>query len=156
MAKKPVKPVIKSEEKPKPVAAAAKPKAAADDGDEVTEKKVKSALELLPPSPFDLFNFKTFYVNCPDKKGVGFDEFMRQVDKEGYAFWFLHYEKVGKEGQVGYMFQNLLEGFIQILEDFRKYSFGKFFMLGDEPNLELMGVMLVRGQGIPQELIDHP
>jgi hypothetical protein len=42
MAKKAVKPVIKSEEKPKPAAAAAKPKAAKDDGEEPTEKKVKS------------------------------------------------------------------------------------------------------------------
>jgi len=31
----------------------------------------------------------------------------------------------------------LLEGFIQRLEGFKKYSFGKFAMLGDEPSLEI-------------------
>jgi len=38
----------------------------------------------------------------PDKANEGFEEFMRQVDLEGYAFWFLHYEKVGNEGTVDY------------------------------------------------------
>lgn len=81
---------------------------------------------------------------------------MDQIDRAGWSFWFLHYEKVGKEGQVQYMFENLLEGFIQRLEGFRKYSFGKVCMLGEEPNLEIKGVLLIRGQVICQELIDHP
>jgi len=29
-------------------------------------------------------------------------------------------------------------------------------ILGDEPNLEIMGVWLFRGKGIPQEMKDHP
>lgn len=152
MGKKACKPVIKSEEKPKKAAAAAqaaKPKPAADE-------KPKNPLDLLPPTSFDLFNFKTLYVNHPDKKGEGFDEFKRQLDREGWAFWFLHYEKYGDEGQESYKFANLLEGFVQRLEGFRKLSFGRICMLGEEPNLEIMGVLLIRGQVIPQECIDHP
>ena len=55
------------------------------------------------------------------------------------------------------MFENLLEGFIQRLEGFKKYSFGKMCMLGEEPNLEIKGVLLIRGHDINvQELKDHP
>jgi len=82
MAKKALKPVLKSEEKPKKPAAqaAAKPKAT-EDGEDAPPKKEVNPLDLLPPSPFDLFNFKTFYVNHPDKAGEGFNAFMEQVDR---------------------------------------------------------------------------
>ena len=50
----------------------------------------------------------------------------------------------------------MIEGFLQRLEGFNKYSFGKFCMLGEEPNLEIKGVLMIRGQVITQELIDHP
>ena len=29
-------------------------------------------------------------------------------------------------------------------------------MLNEEPNLEIQGVLLIRGQVVPQECIDHP
>jgi len=81
---------------------------------------------------------------------------MNKVDLEGYTFWHLHYEKVGNEGQIEYQFANLLEGFLQRLDNFRKHAFGKMCMLGAEPNLEIAGVLLIRGKVIPQECIDHP
>lgn len=99
-----VKPQIKAEKKEeKKVApkAAAKPKDD-DDGEDKPEKKPKSALELLPPTNFDLFNFKTFMVNVPDKKGEGIDELKKLMDKEGFSIWFLHYEMYGNEGKVLY------------------------------------------------------
>jgi len=48
-----------------------------DDGNPIEEKKAPNPLDLLPPSSFDLFNFKTFYVNHKDKSGEGFDEFLK-------------------------------------------------------------------------------
>ena len=42
------------------------------------------------------------------------------------------------------------------MDHFRKHAFGKFCMLKEVPDLEIQGVLLVRGQVIPQELIDHP
>ena len=76
IAKKSIKPQIKAEEKPKKAAQAqaAKPKkeAAADE-----PKKDVNPLDALPPTTFDLFNFKTYYVNVPDKRGEGWDEFMK-------------------------------------------------------------------------------
>ena len=151
MAKKSIKPVLKSEEKPKKKAsaAAAKPQEAAP-------KKEVNPLDALPPTSFDLFNFKTYFVNVPDKKGEGHARMMAEVDRAGFSFWYLHYEKAGDEGQVGYKFENLLEGFMQRLEGSRKYSFGKMVMLGAEPALEIKGVLLTRGLEIPQEWVDHP
>lgn len=51
---------------------------------------------------------------------------------------------------------NLCNGFLQRFESFRKYSFAKHAVLGQEPSLEIEGVWLFRGTGIPQEAIDHP
>jgi elongation factor 1-gamma len=149
--KLPAKEKPKAEKKKDEPAQAAKPKPAAEE-----EKKAKNPLDALPPTPFDLFNFKTYYVNVPDKAGEGWDKFMADVDNEGWAFWHLHYEKYGKEGQVEYQFMNLLEGFLQRLDSFRKHAFGKMCMLGEEPNLEIAGILLIRGQVIPQECHDHP
>ena len=95
-------------------------------------------------------------VNVPDKYGEGHAEMMSKVDREGFAFWYLHYDKFGDEGKVHYKFQNLLEGFLQRLDGFRKYAFGKICMLGEEPDLEIKGILLIRGQVVPQECIDHP
>jgi elongation factor 1-gamma len=111
---------------------------------------------LLPETKFDLFNFKTFFVNCPDKYNTGVDEFVKQVDQEGWAFWFLHYDKYKGEGEVLWKTENLIKGFIQRFEDFRKYSFARMCVLGNEPNLEIEGVFLFRGTVIPQEAHDHP
>ena len=157
MAKKGIKPVLKSEEKAPKKQAQAAPKPKKDDGEAgADDKPAKNPLDALPPTSFDLFNFKTYFVNVPDKRGEGHTRFMNEVDREGYTWWWLHYEKFGEEGKVEYKFQNLLEGFMQRLDNFRKHAFGKICMLGEVPNLEMQGVLLVRGKVLPQELIDHP
>ena len=78
------------------------------------------------------------------------------LERAGWTIWYLQYEKFGSEGQVLYKTINLCNGFLQRFESFRKYSFGKHAVLGEEPNLEIEGVWLFRGKGIPQEAIDHP
>lgn len=158
MAQKAVQPKFaegpKKEEKKKEQPAA-KPKK--DEGDEDAEpKKDKNPLDCLPETKFDLFNFKTFYVNHPDKKGAAVDELLRQFDNDGWSFWYLQYEKFGTEGQVLFKTINLCNGFMQRFESFRKYSFARHCVLGQEPSLEIEGVWLFRGTGIPQEAIDHP
>ncbi len=147
-------------EKPKAVAKEEKkvaPKPKDDDGeDDYTEKKAKSALESLPPTTFDLFNFKTLMVNHPDKKGAAIDELKKQFDKEGFSIWFRHYEMYGTEGKVLYMTENLCKGFLQRFDDFRKWCLARHLVLGTEEKQEIMGVWLWRGTGIPQEANDHP
>ena len=122
-----------------------------------TEKAPGNPLDALPATPFVIYDFKTLFVNHKDKAGTGHDVMMEMVDHAGWSFWYLHYEKVGTEGKVGYMFQNMLEGFIQRLEGFKKYSFGKFCMLGEEGCYDIKGVLLIRGQTVDvDELKDHP
>eukprot|EP00352_Strombidinopsis_acuminata_P005918 CAMPEP_0176376074 /NCGR_PEP_ID=MMETSP0126-20121128/27931_1 /TAXON_ID=141414 ORGANISM="Strombidinopsis acuminatum, Strain SPMC142" /NCGR_SAMPLE_ID=MMETSP0126 /ASSEMBLY_ACC=CAM_ASM_000229 /LENGTH=378 /DNA_ID=CAMNT_0017737361 /DNA_START=38 /DNA_END=1174 /DNA_ORIENTATION=+ len=151
---KPMKPVLIPEEKkkaaPKPVAAA-KPKE-----EKKEEKKDINPLDALPPTKFDLFNFKTFFVNNKDKAGEGIDETLKQVDFEGFAFWFIHYDKYGSEGQVLYKTDNLLNGFMQRIDHFKKHAFARHAVTGEEGNYDIEGVWLFRGTTIPQEMIDHP
>lgn len=118
---------------------------------------MKDNVESLPPTSFDLFNFKTFYVNHADKKGIAVDEFYKQLDWEGWSFWHLHYDKYPGEGEKLYLTSNLLGGFINRAEHTNKYTFGKIGIFGEEPNLDIKGVWLMRGQVLPDGLVkEHP
>merc|ERR1711957_822536 len=75
------------------------------------EKKVVKKVESLPPTPFVVYDYKTFLVNHADKGGVGIDETYKMLDWEGWSYWFFHYEKFGKEGQVLFTTNNLVTGF---------------------------------------------
>jgi elongation factor 1-gamma len=145
LAAKPLKPVLMEEKKaPKVVAqVAAKPKEVA--------VKVKDNVESLPPTPFVIYDYKTFLVNHPDKGGVGMDESYKQIDWDGWSYWFFHYEKFGKEGQVLFSTNNLVTGFLSRAEHTSKYTFARHGVFGEEPNLEVMGVWLCRG---PKEIPD--
>jgi len=69
-------------------------KVAHEEGEEEEEKPAKkeaNPLDVLPPSPFDLYSFKTFFVNNKDKKGDGMKFFFENYDKEGYSVYFIHY-----------------------------------------------------------------
>ena len=155
-AAKAVKPQIKAEEKKKeePKKQAAKPKD--DDGAGGAEKKEKNPLDLLPETPFDLYNFKTYFVNEKDRAGAAVDEFKKQYDPAGWSLWFLHYEKYGNEGKILYQTENLLDGFLQRFDSFRKYSFGRMCILGTEDCQDIKGVFMWRSNDITQECKDHP
>jgi elongation factor 1-gamma len=154
MCAKPLKPILAVEEKPKPKE---QPKAAAPKVEKVVEEKKLDNVQSLPPTSFDLFNFKTFYVNHPDKRGEAVDEWYKTLDWEGWAFWFLHYDKYEGEGEQLHVTNNLMNGFLNRAEHTSKYVFGKQAVLGDEPNLEIMGVWLMRGTVLPDGLVkEHP
>ena len=153
-----IKPTLiekKKEEAPKPVAAAPKKPAAptaGDDDDEVEKKPAgKNPLDLLPPSKFVLPDFKTFFVNLGDKKSTdGMKTFFETFDSEGYSLWFTHYDKYEGEGVLLYQTSNLMNGFLQRMDDkFRNYCFSMMAILGEEPSLEIEAVWLFRGKTIP-------
>ena len=107
--------------------------------------KVLDNVESLPPSPFDLFSFKTLYVNHPDKKGEGMEEWYKQMDWEGWSFWRLEYDIYEGEGAKEHITKNLLGGFLNRAEHTSKYTFGRMCVLGEEPNLQIRGVWMMRG-----------
>jgi elongation factor 1-gamma len=147
----------KKEEKPaqQPKKKEQKKKDEDDDDDEPKEKKEKNPLDDLPPSPFNLYDFKTLFVNAPSKKEA-LQTFFQQLDPEGYSVWHMQYDKAEGEGQVVFLTANLMNGYLQRLETFRKYSLGVVGVYGEEPNLEIRGVWVWRGNEVPFELKDHP
>jgi len=60
------------------------------------------------------------------------------------------------EAEVLYKTENMCKGFLQRFDDFRKYCLARHLVLGTEEKQEIMGVWLWRGNGVPQEAIDHP
>jgi elongation factor 1-gamma len=153
LAAKALKPILKAEKKEEkkkeaPVQAAPKPK----------EEKPKENIELLPPTSFNLYDFKTFFVNHADKAGAAIDQWYKDLDWEGWAFWHLHYEKYEGEGEKIHVTNNLLGGFLNRAEHTNKYTFARMGVFGEEPNLEIKGVWLMRGKDeIPDGLRkQHP
>ena len=129
-----------------------------DDGEEKKPASGKNPLDHLPPSKFVLPEFKTYFVNLGEKKSTeGMKHFFEHYDPEGYCIYFIHYEKYTGEGVLLYQTSNLMNGFIQRMDDkFRNHSFSVMAILGEEPALEIQGVWMFRGTKIPQEMIDHP
>jgi len=54
------------------------------------------------------------------------------------------------------MTKNLMDGFLQRIEHFRKYCLARHCVLGDEPKLEIKGLWMWRGTEVPFDLKDHP
>ncbi|CDW77312.1 elongation factor 1- [Stylonychia lemnae] len=149
---KPMKAVAppKKEEKKEEKKAAEKTEAVA------APKKEVDPLDELPPTKFDLPTFKTYFVNLPDKRGEGMDHFFANYDREGYSLFYAKYEKYEGEGVVLYQTSNLMNGFLQRIDSFRRHTFSMMAIVGEEPNLDIESVWLFRGKGIPQQMIDHP
>jgi len=148
-ALKPIVTVEKKEEKKKAAPAPAAPKK--------KEEKPKDNVEALPPTNFNVYDFKTLYVNHKDKKGAAVDTWYEMLDWEGWSFWHFHYEIYEDEGAKLHVTNNLMNGFLNRAEHTSKYAFARQGVFGEEPNLEIMGVWLLRGQEIPDGLKkEHP
>lgn len=139
---------------PKQAAAAAPKKKEADvEEEENKEKKEKNPLDALPPTSFVLYDFKTLFVNAENKQEA-LDFLWKNFDPQGFSLYHVTYQKAEGEGVKLFLTNNLKNGFIQRLDHFRKYAFGVHGVYGEEPNLEIRGVWLWRGVGIPQEIRD--
>lgn len=150
-------PVVKAE----PVKPAAKPveekkvaKKADDDEDEQPKKQI-NPLDSLPPTNFDLDEWKKLITNTKDRKSV-MPTFWEKLDQAGWSAIFIQYEKAEGEGEKMVPFENLLDGFVQRMESIRRYSFGVIGIYGEVPALEIRGCLLMRGQNILEGLLDHP
>jgi len=124
----------------------------ADDDDvheEKKEKKGSNPLDLLPPSKINLDEWKRTYSNN-DARQVALPWFWDHLD-DGWSIWFSDY-KYNNECTKLFMTNNLVGGWMQRLDKFRKYGFGSVLIFGEEPNLQVAGCWLVRGQETPAEL----
>jgi hypothetical protein len=53
------------------------------------------------------------------------------------------------------MTNNLANGFVQRLETFRKYCFGIWGVYGEEPKLDIKGLLMWRGTEKPAEITSY-
>jgi len=106
--------------------------------------------------PFNLDAWKRLYSNTEDTNEI-LDQFWEMLDTEGYSIWFSEY-KDNAEYTKKLMASNLIGGFFQRLDNAggRKVSFANVHVFGQEPNLELGGCWLVKGQEIPEEFKEVP
>lgn len=75
--------------------------------------------------------------------------FFENYDPEGYSIFYAKYDKYQGEGEVLYQTSNLMNGFLQRIDYFRKHAFAVMAILGDEPDLDIESVWLFRGKGLP-------
>jgi len=125
-----------------------------DDEEEVPKAKVKSKLDLLPPTKFDLDEWKRMYSNNPIL-GVAMPWFWQNYDPEGWSVWISDY-KYNNELNKLFMTNNLVGGFLQRMDKLRKYGFGSLLIFGEEPSLQIGGMWLFRGTELPEELWENP
>ena len=123
-----------------------------EEEEDFEEKKPKgpNPLDLLPPSKFNLDEWKRTYSNN-DTRSVAIPWFWENFDKEGFSIFFGDY-KYNDELEKIFMTANLCTGFIQRLEKVRKYGFASILILGQEPKLEITTMFIVRGSDLPQEV----
>ena len=153
LAKKTLKPFAYVEEKkeekkaqPQKAQAAAAPK---------KEEKPKEGVDALPPPKMDLNNFKNHFFQSADRR-EGIKMLYNEFRPEDYSVWFFHYEKYTGEGEKLSHTSNLMNGFLQRCDPFRKYTLSCHCVLGEEPNLEIMGVWLFRGPEMLDMMKENP
>jgi elongation factor 1-gamma len=144
IVKAPTPPKEEKKEESKKEVAAAKPK------EEKVEKKDDGYV-----SPMNLDDLKKDFANNKDRKAA-LKDFWKVFDPKGYSIWYLDYEMYDDEGQVLHLTINLMNGFLQRADHFRKHCMGNLVVLGDEPKLEIRGVWMWKGLEVHQDLIDHP
>ena len=139
----------------KPVAQKKAPKKApAKKAPAKKEEPAKPKKPTFPDTKFDLFNFKTFFVNEKDdakRMQWVFDNF----DENALAFWELTYDKLDDECKVLYQTSNLMNGFVSRAEHMRKYVFGTQGIYGEENNYNIRGCWLGRGTEELPLIKDH-
>lgn len=138
-AKKEVKKDVVKEKAPEATAAPEK------------KEKPKNPLDLLPPSPMILDNVKRLFSN--ESFESAFEKFAAEFDSEGWALWEGAYN-YNNENTVLFMTCNLIGGYIQRLESFRKYGFGALNVSGEEDGpFDISCLFLARGKDeMPEEL----
>jgi len=114
------------------------------------EPKKKSLLDSLPPSKMVMDEWKRTYSN-EETRPVALPWLWKNFDKEGYSFWHSEY-KYNAELTKTFMTANLVSGFLQRLDKLRKHAFGSLIIFGEDGGLEISGVWLFRGLGIPEEM----
>lgn len=118
------------------------------------KKKGKNPLDLLPPSKFNLDDFKRSFLNNKNKQEA-IKKFWEIYDPEGYSLWWLEYQNLPQEGKVLFRTSNAKNFFLQKLDNFRRYCFAVHGVYGVEGDYKIRGVWMWRGKDIPKEIKEN-
>ncbi|KYQ88531.1 glutathione S-transferase domain-containing protein [Tieghemostelium lacteum] len=127
------------------------------DDEEFVEKKKKNPLDDLPPTTFNLDEFKRTYSN--NEVSMSIPWFWSNFDASGFSIWFADY-KYNEELEQLFKTANLVGGFFQRLETLHKYAFSSMIIFGEQAeggkinNQSVSGVWVFRGQEIPPDMLD--
>jgi len=121
--------------------------------DEEGEEKSSKVLDALPPSKFNLEDWKRTVSNLEEKEAIKF--FWKNIDLEGFSLWLVD-NKDNPQHKKVFMSSNLIGGFFQRLDSARDYIFGSFGIFGDDNSNDIHGLFVFRGQDIPFEVQDCP
>lgn len=133
--------------------AAAKAAAPVHDEEEevvVAAPKPKNPLDLLPPTKFNLEDWKRFYSNN-DTVPTAINYFWDNFDRDGYSVWWVNYRYNDELAKI-FMTCNLVTGLFARMDHMRKYAFGTFLIFGEDDKNEISGCMIFRGQELPAEI----
>jgi elongation factor 1-gamma len=104
--------------------------------------KPKHPLSLLPPSSYQLDDYKRYYSN--NDEDVAFKYFWETIPFDDYSIWKVEY-KYNDELTLTFMSNNLIGGFNNRLEASRKYIFGCMSVYGQNNDSVISGAFVIRG-----------
>jgi elongation factor 1-gamma len=116
----------------------------------VAAPKPKNPLDLLPPTNFNLEDWKRFYSNN-ETRPTAIDYFWKNFDRQGYSIWWINYRYNDELAKI-FMTCNLVTGLFARMDHMRKYTFGSFLIFGEDDKNEISGALVFRGQEIPPEI----
>lgn len=122
---------------------------------EKPKKKVEKKAAL-PDTKIVLDDFKRFIINSKNKDEDLTKFLKEEYEPENWSIWHLKYDIYKNEGAKMHVTSNLCSGFLERAEACRRVAFGIHCVLGEEPNLEIEGVWMWRGQEVIPEMKDHP
>eukprot|EP00003_Mantamonas_plastica_P016662 TRINITY_DN277_c1_g1_i2.p1 TRINITY_DN277_c1_g1~~TRINITY_DN277_c1_g1_i2.p1 ORF type:complete len:400 (+),score=114.47 TRINITY_DN277_c1_g1_i2:147-1346(+) len=119
-----------------------------------SNKKAKNPLDLLPPSDFDLDDFKRLYQNSKKTRVEVIPKLWETFDDKGFSMYICEYMDADKylAGQMDFQVTNLINGFYQRLDRLHRYGFGSMLVFGPPKEHTLSGAWIFRGDGIPAEV----
>jgi elongation factor 1-gamma len=122
-----------------------------------TKKEIQkeNPLDFLPPSKFDLNNFKKEFCENGNKKEA-MEKFWKNFDPKGYSLWLIEYQNLESEGKKLFRMKNSKNFFLErIDDDFKKYSFGVHGIYGNNNEFKVKGLWMWRGEDIPEEIKEN-
>ena len=119
------------------------------------EIKKENPLDFLPPSKFDLDNFKKEFCENSNKKEV-MEKFWKDFDPKGYSLWLIEYQNLESEGKKLFRMKNSKNFFLERFDDdFKRYSFGVHGVYGNNNEFKVKGLWMWRCEDIPEEIKEN-